>query len=35
MESQIGDKVFRKVLPTKGIKRSGERGKLSLRYIGP
>jgi len=35
LEFQIGDKVFLKVSPTKGIKRFGVRGKLSSRYIGP
>jgi len=32
---QVGDKVFLKVSPTKGINRFGLRGKLSPRYIGP
>jgi len=35
LEFQIGDKVFLKVSPTKGIKRLKVRGKLSPRYIGP
>ena len=35
LEFQVGDKVFLKVSPTKGIKRFGVRGKLSPRYIGP
>jgi len=35
LEFQLGDKVFRKASPTKGIKRLGVQGKLSLRYIGP
>ena len=35
MEFQIGDKVFLKVFPTKGIKRFRVRGKLSPTYIEP
>nr|CAD1817069.1 unnamed protein product [Ananas comosus var. bracteatus] len=35
LEFQIGDHVFLKVSPTKGIRRFGIRGKLSPRYIGP
>ena len=35
LEFQIGDKVFLKVLATKGIKRFRVRGKLSPRYIRP
>ena len=35
MQFQVGDKVFLKVLPTKGIKRFRVRGKLSPRYIRP
>ena len=35
LEFQIGDKVFLKVSPTKGIKRFRVQGKLSTRYIGP
>ena len=35
LEFQVGDKVFLKVSPTKGVKRFGVRGKLSPRYIGP
>ena len=31
----MGDFVFLKVSPTKGVKRFGKRGKLSPRYIGP
>ncbi|XP_074355931.1 uncharacterized protein LOC141695593 [Apium graveolens] len=34
-EFKIGDKVFLKVSPTKGIQRFGQKGKLSPRYIGP
>jgi hypothetical protein len=35
LEFQVGDKVFFKVTPWKGIIRFGEKGKLTPRYIGP
>lgn len=35
LEFEVGDKVFLKVSPTKGVKRFGLKGKLSPRYIGP
>ena len=35
LEFQVGNKVFIKVSPTKGIKRFGAQGKLSPRYIRP
>ena len=35
LKFDVGDKVFLKVSPTKGIRRFGVRGKLSLRYIEP
>ncbi|XP_043699780.1 uncharacterized protein LOC122650427 [Telopea speciosissima] len=35
LEFLIGDKVFLKVLPTKGVMRFSRKGKLSSRYIGP
>ncbi|WOG99882.1 hypothetical protein DCAR_0519238 [Daucus carota subsp. sativus] len=35
MEYQVGDKVFLKVSPWKGVMRFGNKGKLSPRYIGP
>ena len=35
IEFQIGEKVFLRVSPWKGIKRFGNKGKLSPRYIGP
>ncbi|KAL0287150.1 UNVERIFIED_CONTAM: hypothetical protein Scaly_2774200 [Sesamum calycinum] len=35
MEYEMGDKVFQKVSPWKGILRFGKQGKLSTRYIGP
>ena len=31
----MGDKVFLKISPWKGVLRFGKRGKLSPRYIGP
>ena len=34
LEFEIGDFVFLKVSPTKGVARFGKRGKLSPRYIG-
>ena len=35
LEFQVGDHVFLKVSPTKGVVRFGVRGKLNPRYIGP
>ena len=35
MEFQVGEKVFLKVSPWRGIMRFGNKGKLSPRYIGP
>ena len=35
LEFQVGDKVFLKVLPWKGIIRFGVKGKLAPRYIDP
>ena len=35
LEFQVGDKVFLKVAPMRGVMRFGKKGKLSLRYIGP
>ena len=34
LEFQIGDHVYLKVSPTKGVQRFGIRGKLAPRYIG-
>ena len=34
LEFQVGDQVFLRVSPTKGVARFGKAGKLSLRYIG-
>ena len=35
LEFQVGDFVFLKVAPLKGVMRCGKKGKLSPRYIGP
>ena len=35
LEFQVGDKVFLKVSPMKGVVRFGTKGKLSPRYMGP
>nr|GEY06675.1 putative reverse transcriptase domain-containing protein [Tanacetum cinerariifolium] len=35
MEFQVEDKVVLKVSPWKGVVRSGKRGKLNPRYVGP
>ena len=35
MKFEMGDQVFLRVSPWKGILRFGKRGKLSPRYIGP
>ncbi|KAL5548319.1 hypothetical protein UlMin_003550 [Ulmus minor] len=35
LEFQVGDSVFLKVAPMKGIMRFRKKGKLSPRYIGP
>nr|GFA99887.1 putative reverse transcriptase domain-containing protein [Tanacetum cinerariifolium] len=34
-EFQVGDKAMLKVSPWKGVIRSGKRGKLNPRYVGP
>ena len=34
-EFEVGDHVFLKVMPKRGVVRFGKRGKLSLRLIGP
>jgi hypothetical protein len=31
----VGDHVYRKVSPTKGVQRFGIKGKLTPHYIGP
>ena len=35
LEFEVGDHVFLKVMPTRGVVRFGKRGKLAPRYIGP
>ena len=35
LEFEVGDMVFLKISPWKGVLRFGKRGKLSPRYIGP
>ena len=35
LEFQVDDWVFLKVSPMKGVMRSGKKGKLSPRYVGP
>jgi hypothetical protein len=35
LEFEVGDKVFLKVSPMKGVKRFGIKGKLSPKYVGP
>lgn len=35
LRSSVGDRVFLRVSPMKGVMRFGRRGKLSPRYIGP
>ena len=35
LEFEVGDHVFLKVMPKKGVVRFGKQGKLAPRYIGP
>ena len=35
MEFQVGDRVFMRISPWKGMLRFGKKGKLSPRYMGP
>ena len=35
LEFEVGDSVFLKVAPMKGVMRFGKKGKLSPRYVGP
>ena len=35
LEFEVGDHVFLKVMPKRGVVRSDKRGKLSPRFIGP
>ena len=35
LEFEVGDRIFLKVMPKRGVVRFGKRGKLSPRFIGP
>ena len=35
LKFEVGDHVFLKVMPKRGVVMFGKRGKLALRYIGP
>ena len=35
LEFEVGDKVFLRIAPMRGVMRFGKKGKLSPRYIGP
>jgi hypothetical protein len=35
LEFKVGDRVFLKVSPMRGVMRSDKKGKLSPRFIGP
>ena len=35
LQFNVGDHVYLRVSPTKGVQRSGIKGKLAPRYIGP
>ena len=35
LEFEVGDHIFLKVMPKRGVVRFGKRGKLAPRYIGP
>ena len=35
LEFEVGDHIFLKVMPKRGVVRFGKRGKLSLIFIGP
>jgi hypothetical protein len=35
LEFEVGDRVFLKVSPMRGVMRFGKKGKLSPRFIGP
>ena len=35
LEFDVGDQVYLKISPMKGVMRFGRKGKLSLRYVGP
>ena len=35
LEFQVGDQIFMRISPWKGVLRFGKKGKLSPRYMGP
>ncbi|XP_069154428.1 uncharacterized protein [Solanum lycopersicum] len=35
LKFEVGDQVYMKISPMKGVMRFGKKGKLSLRYVGP
>ena len=35
LEFEVGDSVFLKVSPMKGVRRTGNKKKLAPRYVGP
>ena len=35
MEFEIGDNIFLKAVPMRGVMRFGKKGKLNPRYVGP
>ena len=35
LEFEVGDHIFLKVMPKRGVVKFGKRGKISLRYIRP
>ena len=35
LEFEVGDHIFLKVMPKKGVVKFGKQGKLSSRFIGP
>ena len=35
LEFEVGDHIFLKVMPKRGVVRFGKRGKLLLRFVGP
>ena len=35
LKFEVGDKVFLKVSPMKGVRRTGSKNKLASRYVGP
>ena len=35
LQFEVGDHIYLRVSPTKGVQRFGEKGKLAPRYVGP